>query len=181
VLLRARLEMADAKLAGSKQPYHYVEELPRAEAARRLARLSASAVALATNGLRDAVAELREGGVAATGVGILDSAGRQGGSLEAILASHALIHTADGDHFRSALVAAANACGVPSVRVRERDVLEMAAAVLRRPAAQLQAAVQAMGKALGPPWTADHKQATLLAWMLLAGGAPRSRRKARLD
>ena len=182
VLLRTRVEMADAKLAGSKQPYHYVEDLPVAEAARRLARLSASAAALAADGLRDAVEELREGGASPSAVGILDSAGRKGGSLEAILASHALIHTADGDHFRQALSAASDECGLSWVRIRGRDLPEMAASVLRRPAAQLQDAVHAMGKALGPPWTADQKQATLLAWLLLAGGGAsgRSRGKGRL-
>jgi hypothetical protein len=172
VLLRTRVEMADAKLAGSKQPYHAVEELPVKEAARRLARLSESAAAMATDALRRAVQELRGGGGTPSALGILDSAGRKGGSLEAVLASHALIHTADGDHFRDALAAAAEKCGLAVARVRERDLLEMAAAVLRRPAAVIRDAVQSMGKPLGPPWTADQKQATLLAWLLLAGGAP---------
>jgi hypothetical protein len=179
VLLRTRVEMADARLAGSKQPYHAVEELSVKEAGRRLARLRESAVALATEGLRHAVQELREGGAAPSALGILDSAGRKGGSLEAILASHALIHTADGDHFRDALSAAAATCGLAVARVRERDLLDMAASVLRRPAAQIQGEVQALGKPLGPPWTADQKQATLLAWMLLAGHAGVSGRKAR--
>ena len=169
VLLRARVEMADARLAGSKQPYHFVEELPVKEAARRLARLGESAAAMATGALRQAAGELRTGGAAPSAVGILDSAGRKGGSLEAILASHALIHTADGDHFRAALSAASERCGLAVARVRARDLLDMAASVLRRPAAQLQRDVQAMGKPLGPPWTADQKQATLLAWLLLAG------------
>jgi hypothetical protein len=183
VLLRTRVEMADPKLAGSKQPYHAVEELPVAQAARRLARLSASAAGLATEGLRVAIDVLRAGGAAPSALGILESAGRKGGSLDAILASHALIHTADGDHFRDALAAAAGTCGLAVSRVRERDLLEMAASVLRRPAAQVQATVQAMGKPLGPPWTADQKQATLLAWLLLAGGAPpgRAKGKRRLD
>lgn len=34
-----------------------------------------------------------------TAAGVLESAGRKGSSLAAILASHALIHAADGDHF----------------------------------------------------------------------------------
>jgi hypothetical protein len=177
VLLRERVEMADAKLAGSKQPYHFVEELPVKEAARRLARLGESARAMATASLSGVVERLRREGTAPSALGILDSAGRKGGSLEAILASHALIHTADGDHFRDALAAAAAECGLEVARVRERDLLDMAASVLRRPAAQLQDVVQALGKPWGPPWTADQKQATLLAWLLLAGGGGRRGRK----
>jgi hypothetical protein len=168
VLLRARVEMADEALDGSKQPYHAVEGMPVKDAARRLARLSASALRLATQALGQAVEDLRVRQHAPVAMGILDSAGRKGGALDAILASHALIHTADGDHFRDALAAAGERCALSVARVPERDLAELASSVLGRPAAQLKSAVLAMGRPLGPPWTADHKQAALLAWVLLA-------------
>ncbi len=43
VLTRNRVEMADPRLPGSKQPYHEVEKLPLDKAEERLARLRASA------------------------------------------------------------------------------------------------------------------------------------------
>ena len=161
--------MADPRLAGSKQPYHEVAGLPVTEAARRLARLSESARAMAEAALRDAVEDLRRRGHAPAALGILDSSGRKSASLEAILASHALIHMADGDHFRDALAEAGRRCALSVTRVRERDLLQRAGSVLRRPPAQIQRSVQALGKPLGPPWAADQKQAALLAWLLLAG------------
>ena len=52
VLTRSRVEMADPRLPGSKQPYHEVEELSLEEAERRLARLRASAGTMASDAIR---------------------------------------------------------------------------------------------------------------------------------
>lgn len=168
VVLRARIEMADERLAGSRQPYHEVEDREVAEAGRALERLRTSARTLAHAGLKGACETLRAAGHAPRVAGILDSSGRKGGSLEAILASHALIHTADGDHFRDALVEAAGRCGLTVSRVREKELPARAQRVLGGRADDIQRAVAALGKPLGPPWGADQKSAALLAWMLLA-------------
>jgi hypothetical protein len=181
VLVRTRIEMADPSLGGSKQPYHDVEGLEVEEAERKLRRFSESAVAMATESLRARVQELRVSGHAPRVAGILDSAGRKGGSLEGILASHALIHTADGDHFRDALAKACAACDLPVVRVRSKDLLERAGVALRRSPGDLQAVAASLGRAVGPPWGADQKAAALLAWLLLAecaGASPPRRREA---
>jgi len=85
-----------------------------------------------------------------------------------ILASHALIHTADGEHFRDALAAASEGHRLPVTRIREKELWARAEAALRRPAKDLQAAVAAWGKALGPPWTQDQKLSALGAWTALA-------------
>ena len=65
--------------------------------------------------------------------GILDASGRQGGSLVSILSSHALIHSADGEHFRNALAAAARRMGLAVHRVPARDLEVQAETGLRRP------------------------------------------------
>jgi hypothetical protein len=169
-LARGRVEMADPRLPGSKQPYHAVEKLPLQEARRRLARLSDSATTLADEGIRRLVEELGARGPAPVVAGILDSSGRKGDTLAAILASHALIHTADGDHFRAALEEGCRRCGLAVVRVRRKDLVDRAAAALQTTSARLAATVQALGKPLGAPWGADQKSAALLAWMLLAEG-----------
>ncbi len=168
VLSRARVEMADPRLTGSRQPYHEVERMPPAQAERRLERFSETARDMAHDAIRALVEEVRTRECHLDTAGILDSAGRKGGSLAAILASHALIHTADGDHFRDALADACGRCGLAVVRVRQRDLSGRAAAVLRRSADSLQGTVKSLGKPLGPPWGADEKSATLLGWLLLA-------------
>jgi len=169
VLTRSRVEMADPRLPGSKQPYHEVEELSLEEAERRLARLRASAGTMASDAIRALIDDLGKRSSRPRAAGILDSSGRKGDNLAAVLASHALIHTADGDHFREALAEGCHRCGLAVVRVRQRDLVDRAAATLRQSPARLAAAVLTMGKPLGAPWGADQKSAALLAWLLLAG------------
>ncbi len=181
VLTRGRVEMADARLAGSKQPYHEVEGLPLKEAERRLDRLGDSAGAMAYEAVRALVEEIGRRGSAPSAAGILDSSGRKGDSLAAILSSHALIHTADGNHFREALAEACRRCGLEVVRVRQRDLAGRAAAALRKSPAQLATTVRELGRPLGAPWGADQKSATLLAWLLLAEKRQRSLRSSSAD
>ena len=168
VLARGRVEMADAHLAGSKQPYHEVEGLPLEEAARRLARLGESAGAMAHEAIRALVEEFGKRNSAPVAAGILDSSGRKGDDLAAVLASHALIHTADGNHFREALAEACRRLGLDVVRVRQRDLAGRASAALGKSPTRLAATVRALGRPLGAPWGADQKSAALLAWVLLA-------------
>ena len=169
LLMRVRIEMADQDLQGSKQPYHEVEGLPIAEAERRLMGYRESAGAMAYAALRPVVESLRRTGYEPTAAGILESSGRKVTSLESILASHALIHTADGNHFREALAQACARCDLPVRRVRGRELLDQAAKTLRKPPQQLQASIQALGRSCGRPWDGDHKCAALLAWLLLGG------------
>ena len=107
LLARERVELSGPEDPASKQPYHAVESLPVEEAARKLASCRADAERRAYDALARVLPTLAEEGRRIVGVGILESAGRRGASLEATLASHALIHTADGDHFRNAIAAAA--------------------------------------------------------------------------
>jgi hypothetical protein len=170
VLARERLELADGALEGSKQPYHAIEVLPLAEARRRLAQLEASALALARSALHTLALETRTRGVMLDAAGILDASGRSGATLEAILASHALIHTADGNHFRVALARACAEEGLAVTRVPRRELAARAAAALHRTPQQLRRVVDSLGHDLGPPWGADQKDAALLAWLLLGAG-----------
>jgi len=167
VLVRDRIEMADARRPESKQPYHAVEGLPAGEAERRLAAFEADAGRMAHEGLERIAGRLVEGGHRLVGLGILDSSGRKGVSLAATLASHALIHTADGDHFRNAIAAAAARLGLAVSRVRARD-LPAEAAAIGRPKEALDRSLAAWGREVGPPWGADQKAAALLAWLVLA-------------
>jgi hypothetical protein len=172
ILLRRRIEMADSIEPGSKQPYHAVEKMPIEKAARRIASYEAAAARLAQQGLASAVDELDRMDRSVSHAGILESAGRRVGSLAATLTSHALIHTADGDHFRNALAAAAENSGLRVTRVRARDLEARAADALGQPAAALREILRGIGREAGPPWDADHRAAGLLAWVLLAEAAP---------
>ena len=175
VLDRRRIEIADRRIDGSLQPYHAAEEmgLPKAEA--YLARCTAAADRLAQAALADAVEGATGKGHEVVACGLLLASGRPLPALAAILKSHALIHTADGEHFRAALAHAAEGCGLPVLAVKEKDVLARAAKALGMPSARLERVVAEMGKPLGPPWRQDEKLATLAAWVALVE-APRKRR-----
>lgn len=170
VLARERLELADEILPGSRQPYHALEGLPLGEASERLAAFEACAARLAAAGIRTLLQTARAAGVEPAAAAILDSSGRGPGTLAAILASHALIHTADGNHFREALGAACAAASLPCARIRRRDLPGEAARALKRTPRELAAAVARLGREAGAPWGADQKDAALLAWLLLARG-----------
>jgi hypothetical protein len=170
LLARERIALTEEGLAGSKQPYHALEGLPLSEARQRLERFEASATRLAVSALKALQQRAQAAGLRLRAGGILDSSGRSGATLEAVLASHALIHTADGNHFRAALARGCEAQGVAVVRVGQRELALRAAAVLTRTPEQLAQAVAGLGAGLGAPWGADQKSAALIAWLLLASG-----------
>jgi hypothetical protein len=167
VLARSRVEMADPRDPESKQPYHAVETLGVEKAARRLDGYMAVAERMAGSAIKALVKDLDRREYRVTSVGIVESSGRKGSSLASILASHALIHTADGDHFRKALAAAAEGSDLPVSRVPARDLEGQAVARLGQAAPRLQEAVKELGRQVGPPWGTDQKMAALLAWLLL--------------
>jgi hypothetical protein len=168
VLARERLVLSEPGLQGSKQPYHALAGVPLPEAQRQLERFEASATRLAVSALDVLLLRARADGMQLRAGGILDSSGRGGGTLAAILASHALIHSADGNHFRAALARGCEAHGLRVTRVAQRDLPARAAAVLRGTPQQLAQAVAGLATGLGAPWGADQKSAALLAWLLLA-------------
>ena len=168
VVLRRRLELADPAIPGSKQPYHEAEDRKPKEAARIVGRCIDSSRALAREALGGALDELRARQHDVAGCGLLLSSGRPlPADLHAILASHALIHAAEGEMYRDVLVRAGEHLSLRVTGVRERDVLVRAKAT-GRPGAELQRRVAEMGRSLGPPWRQDEKLATLAAWVVLS-------------
>jgi hypothetical protein len=88
--------------------------------------------------------------------------------LARILASHAIIHTADGVHFRDALRSSAKHHALKLIEMAERDVEIRAAEAAGVTGEVLKSRVAGLGKALGPPWTQDQKLATLVGLLALA-------------
>jgi hypothetical protein len=156
VLDRRRIVIADPKMAGSKQPYHAAAELPFAEGESLVTRAIASSQAMARAELSAAVAALRSQGHEVTACGVLTGSGRTLPALDRILASHPLIHTAEGEMFRDVLMSAGRECGLPVTSVREKEV--DVASLLR---------VASLGKQIGPPWTQDQKYAAIAGLMAL--------------
>jgi len=169
IVERRRIEMADPDDGEAKQPYHAAEELEITAARALIRRHLDEAAKRATEALRATVADLKHKGYDVTGCGILLSSGRPAGTLEATLASHALIHSAEGDHFREAIGQACKNCRVRVSGVKERELYGKAAATLTTPEDDLRRQITELGRKLGPPWTTDQKLAALAAWLTLWG------------
>jgi hypothetical protein len=167
LLARSRVILIDEQDPKSKQPYHAVESMNIEAAAARLHEYMAVSVRLALASIQSESEKLKGLGIRLRAVGILDSSGRKQVALSSILASHALIHGADGDHFRNSLSSAAEQHGLRVCRVPARSVETHAAEHLLQPVDRLLDAVNQLGRGAGPPWGADQKKAALLAWSLL--------------
>lgn len=151
VVDRRRIEIADPQISGSKQPFHEAEGLPFKEAQRLIQRCTRSTDSLAERALRALVSDMEEQGYRVVGCGLLLASGRALPDLAAILASHALIHAAEGEMFREALVRASERCGLAVTKVRERELIESAVAALRTTADSLKRRLAELGRSLGPP------------------------------
>src|SRR5260370_39690224 len=68
--------------------------------------------------------ELQKQGVAVKSCGLLLASGRPLPAVEKILASHALIHTADGELFREALLHARARCALKDSRIKAKELLQ---------------------------------------------------------
>jgi hypothetical protein len=162
VVDRRRIELADAGLPGTKQPYHAAEHLPMPEAREWIERCRRSTVSLAR---RELAGICSRRPVAACG--LLLAAGRPLPGLEAILRSHALIHTAEGEFFRQALRDAAEESKLALRALPERALFETCARELKLSPAGIEQQLAEWGRALGPPWRQDEKYAALAAWLAL--------------
>ncbi len=168
ILDRRWMRLADPLISGSKQPYHAAESLECKQAKGLLERCSDSSRLLARQGIGAALSDLEKQDYEVRGCGILMASGRTLPSLDAILASHALIHTAEGELFRDVLAEAAEHFHLPVTRVGERELFLRASTELHIPAERLQQQLTELKKIVGPPWRQDEKHAALVAWMSLA-------------
>ena len=141
-----------------RQIYHVVVGLPVAEAESRVAAVVEHATAIAT----DRIAEIAQRVSRLAAVGVIVGDFPVPDSLAAILASHTLMHAAEGAMFRDALLDAATTAGVRAVGVSRKIATQRLEGNLAGP-------VAGVGVAAGRPWRKEHKLATVAALMAAAG------------
>jgi len=172
VIDRRRIDLADPAIPRPVQPYHQAEKLDFPAAQQLIERAIHDAGAMAEQALRATADELRGRGYEVAGCGVLLGSGRPLPALDAILAAHPLIHTAEGELYRGAIAKAAAKLSLRVTAVRERELLAQASKALGLPGGQIEKRIAEMGRALGPPWRQDQKYAALVAWMALARHGP---------
>jgi hypothetical protein len=165
---RRRFILAEPDDHVGKQPFHAAEEMPLAQATRLVDRCVADSRQRAARELERLAADLRTKGYTLVAGGLCGKEPRPLGSLAAILASHALIHAAEGEMFRDVLRHAAEPLRLTLASVPEREAEALCASKVRLPAQRLRAHLAELGRAAGPPWTKDQKLAALIAWMGIA-------------
>lgn len=169
VVDRRKIQLVKIFNYAYRQPYHTAEKMPRPDAIKFIRDVQSEAKRLAVSSLRALQADLAEGAFKIARSALLLASGRPLPGLEKILASHALIHTADGELFRDSLRAACKVCDLPLEAIREKELFAAGStkALGVQPAA-LKRRIAELGKGLGPPWSQDEKFAALAAWLNLA-------------
>ena len=134
------------------QVCHVAAELPLPEA-EALVRHAVDAVTeVAVRRLRELLAEV--GVVDAVGIVVGDHPVPE--SVSAVLASHALMHAAEGQLYRDALLDAAALVGQRGIGLPRKQAVA-------RLEGDLAGVVRAMGAEAGPPWRKEHKLAAVAA------------------
>ena len=164
---RRRIMVMDPITPGGKQPYHHAAELSPEKAEQHIAKCGAFSERMAREAIKQVLAELSERNYRVASAAVLMAAGRSLPSLPQILASHPLIHTAEGEFFRKSVISACERLKIPVTQVRERELEERAKSSYGKKAAQILRKIADVGRSIGPPWTADHKAASLAALLTL--------------
>jgi hypothetical protein len=170
VVDRRRIEMMPQR--DVKRPrfvFHAAQKLPRAAAERLVREATEMSAANAQAAIRAAVADLRASGYDAVASGIVVGNKRLDASLETIIESHALIHTAEGQFFRDVIRDASKSLKLRTTEAPAKELDARAAQALRLSDAALAERLAALGRAAGRPWSKDHRQACLAALIALSG------------
>lgn len=168
VIDRRRIAITDPNMTGANQPYHFAQKQTLPDAERYLAGCATASERLALEAIGDVVKELRCREYVVVSCAILLASGRALPSLSKILASHALIHAAEGEFFRRAFWIASERLEIPVTGIPERELDGRAEALFSSRTIQLRREIASLGRSLGPPWTTDQKTASLAALLVLA-------------
>jgi hypothetical protein len=162
VVDRRRVELVDADQP--KQPYHHDALRTSAVEAKRLLdavhksvhRCTARALSETLNALAD------QGDI---DVLAIDGPPRRPvpERLEDILASHQIVHTADGEMYRSIVVEEAIALGLGVFEAPRGQAFPLAADALGQTLTEVETLTRELGKPLGAPWAKEHRAATAIA------------------
>lgn len=159
-----RIELSDPDLPESRQPYHDGFGTARASG-RELRRLVTSVERFGGKSVTGLIRSYETRGHQLRGVGVVV------GSLidpARLGNSHVRIHALEGQLFRRVIEDGAARSQLKHSIWRERDLYGVGAGSLHRPEPKLRSALTALGHAVDGSWRAEHKAATLAAWLVLA-------------
>jgi hypothetical protein len=168
IIDRRRIAITVPGTPGANQPYHFVKNLELPQAEKFLGNCLTTSERLASTAVRELMGELRGRHYCVVGSAILLASGRTLPPLSKILASHALIHAAEGEFFRQAVWKACEGLDLAVTGFRERSLDECVRTAFGEAATRMWQQISTLGRSLGAPWTKDQKTAALAALVVLA-------------
>jgi hypothetical protein len=173
VIGRRKILITAPNIKGANQPYHFALEQKLADPESYLTECAAASERLAFEALREIVLEAGRHRKIVARCAILLASGRNLPALPRILASHPLIHTAEGEFFRQSFRRAGERLNLQVTGLPERQIDACARTVFGTEADALKREITGLKSSLGPPWTADQKNACLAALLVLSDRSPR--------
>ncbi len=167
VVVRGRAELGAPRGRVRRNVYHAARALEPAAAADLVEAAERIAAEQAAAALERTLREARdEGAVVRSCAVVVGTSGEA--RLESILASHALVHAAEGRLYQGALLQSAEARGLDTIAIPKRSIWEQGEAALGVAQDELRQWIDQLRREVGPPWAQDQKLAALAAWIALA-------------
>jgi hypothetical protein len=158
------MRLTNPKVPATFQPYHAVMKLPW-EQGQKVARKSVAAIeAVARDGLKSLIEELKSQSIKVSGVGIVGAPDRD---LARIGNFHIRAHAAEGVLFRKVLNVAAEANGLKWRLIPDKEFERLVKSELGAKASRIKRQISELGRTVPAPWRADEKQAATAAWLML--------------
>jgi hypothetical protein len=152
---------------GAFAPYHAAAEMEPPDGRRHVKRSITTANRLAGHGIAKTARRLVEAGHDVRACGVLVGPPLPPWTVDEIFAVHVRMHQAEGVMFREALVAGARACDLEMTTLPHASALDDAARLLKIGRDRLDERLAALGRAAGPPWGKDQKEAAAAALVAL--------------
>jgi hypothetical protein len=165
VIDRRRVELSDPAVPDSIQPFHAGLGLPRAAAAKAVARLVRCVERSSERVIPELIEHYRAGGYRIVGTGIV-----VGSTVDpqTIKGDHIRAHAEEGRLFRVVIEKALKTSRLKFSVMREKDSIDEGRRMLGVSEQRLRTELAKMGKGVEGSWRAEEKAATLAALMALA-------------
>lgn len=168
VVFRGRAELGDPRGRVRRNVYHAARALEPAAAADLVEAAERIAAEQAAAALERTFRQATDEGAVVRSCAVVVGTSAGEARLETILASHALVHAAEGRLYQGALLQSAESRGLDTIAIPKRSIWEQGEAALGVARDELQHWIDQLRREVGPPWAQDQKLAALAAWIALA-------------
>ena len=162
VLTRLQVPLCDADDPDVRQPYHVVTEQDEARGMMLVRQTMKAATDLATRATEQLMKRAEQERRRVRAADLVVGSDVDPASLRSL---HVRAHALEGRLYRDAVEAALSACGLTCNVFVEREVVAQAAALIGKDPSELKGTLNALGRAVGRPWGAQEKMATIAAWV----------------